>query len=93
MADAAESNCGSEHTEDCSAAPEYGNAVSAGRRSMTQDAYGNLPGLPGLEYNLMEHKLKLFVVSGLLIFEGSVLPLVLFYPLWYATDLRHGIRE
>jgi hypothetical protein len=39
----------------------------------------------------MHHKKKLFVVSGLLIAEGSLLPILLFYPLWFATELRHGI--
>ncbi|KAI3338602.1 hypothetical protein F4824DRAFT_458222, partial [Ustulina deusta] len=89
----AESSYDSEIAVECDGAPEYGNAVSSARRSMsmTKDEFGNLPGLPRLEYRLMDHKMKLFVVSGLLIFEGSILPLVLFYPLWYATDLRHGI--
>ncbi|TGJ85854.1 hypothetical protein E0Z10_g2928 [Xylaria hypoxylon] len=88
----AESNHDSEHTAECTEAPEYGNAVSSARRvSMARDEYGNLPGLPRLEYRLMEHKSKLFLVSGLLIFEGSILPIILFYPLWYLTDLRHGI--
>ncbi|KAI1503806.1 hypothetical protein F5X99DRAFT_374474 [Biscogniauxia marginata] len=50
-----------------------------------------LPGLPRLDYRLLEHKTKLFLVSGLLIFEGSILPLILYYPLWFYTDLRHGI--
>ncbi|KAI0506552.1 hypothetical protein F5B22DRAFT_623467 [Xylaria bambusicola] len=74
-------------------APEYDSALDTARRSMalTRDEFGSLPGLPRLEYRLMEHKMKLFVVSGLLIFEGSLLPIVLFYPLWYATSLRHGI--
>ncbi|KAI0484998.1 hypothetical protein GGR56DRAFT_681019 [Xylariaceae sp. FL0804] len=47
--------------------------------------------LPALEYNLLDHKTKLFVVSGLLIFEASLLPIVLFYPLWFASDLSHAI--
>ncbi|KAI1073960.1 hypothetical protein F5B20DRAFT_475491 [Whalleya microplaca] len=50
-----------------------------------------LPGLPRLNYNLWDHKLKLFLVGGLLLLEGSILPIILFYPLWFATDLRHGI--
>lgn len=93
MASMAESSYDSDHTEECPGAPEYGRAVSSARRSMTEDRYGHLPGLPRLEYHLMDHKLKLFVVSGLLIFEGSLLPIVLFYPLWFATSLRHGIRK
>lgn len=60
---------------------------------MAEGRYDVLAGLPRLEYNLMDHKMKLFVVSGLLILEGSILPLVLFYPLWYATSIRHGIRK
>ncbi|RWA05783.1 hypothetical protein EKO27_g9323 [Xylaria grammica] len=88
----AEINHDSESAAECVDAPEYGSAVSSARRmSMGTDEYGHLPGLPRLEYRLMEHKRKLFVVSGLLIFEGSLLPLILFYPLWYATSLRHGI--
>ncbi|KAI0404628.1 hypothetical protein F4802DRAFT_225454 [Xylaria palmicola] len=93
MASMAESNNSDlENAAECAGAPEYGTVVSSvRRRSTAQDRYGYLPGLPRLEYNLMDHKMKLFVVSGLLIFEGSVLPLVLYYPLWFATQIRHGI--
>ncbi|KAI1815197.1 hypothetical protein GGS20DRAFT_544799 [Poronia punctata] len=92
MASVAGSNNGSERTVGYAGAPEYGNAVSsARRRSTTKDPYGDLDGFPRLEYNLLHHKKKLFIVSGLLIFEGSLLPIVLFYPLWYYTPLRHGI--
>ncbi|KAI0549338.1 hypothetical protein F4679DRAFT_547587 [Xylaria curta] len=93
MASMTESNYDSENATECATSPEYGDALTTARRSMTEHRYGNLPGLPRLEYNLMDHKKKLFIVSGLLIFEGSVLPLVLFYPLWFATSLRHGIRK
>ncbi|KAK5625346.1 hypothetical protein RRF57_001062 [Xylaria bambusicola] len=94
MANMAESHHGSRipRTES-HGAPEYDSALDCARRSMalTRDEFGSLPGLPRLEYRLMEHRMKLFVVSGLLIFEGSLLPIILFYPLWYATGLRHGI--
>lgn len=94
MASMAESSHDSDNTVDCSGAPEYGQMVEAvRRRPTTKDPYGELPGFPRLEYNLMHHKKKLFIVSGLLIFEGSLLPIVLFYPLWYATNVRHGIRK
>ncbi|KAI2628418.1 hypothetical protein GGS21DRAFT_242940 [Xylaria nigripes] len=88
----AQPNCSLEQTINRPHAPEYGDAViSARRRSMAKSPYEDLPGLPSLEYNLMDHKTKLFVVSGLLILEGSLLPIALFYPLWYASLLRHGI--
>ncbi|KAI0165996.1 hypothetical protein GGR57DRAFT_444794 [Xylariaceae sp. FL1272] len=82
----------SEHTMESPGAPEYGRAVTFGMRASTgKDPFGNTPDLPSLDYNILHHKKKLFVVSGLLIFEGSLLPIVLFYPLWFLTDLRHGI--
>ncbi|KAI1820397.1 hypothetical protein F4861DRAFT_533723 [Xylaria intraflava] len=82
----------SEHMIGCPGAPEYGDAViSARRRSTVKSPSEDLPVLQPLEYNLMDHKMKLFVVSGLLILEGSLLPIALFYPLWYASELRHGI--
>ncbi|KAI1270809.1 hypothetical protein F5Y07DRAFT_385051 [Xylaria sp. FL0933] len=87
------SSVDSDNGVECHGAAEYDSALSNARRSMSgaRDAFGSLPGLPRLEYRLMEHKKKLFIVSGLLIFEGSALPIVLFYPLWFATNLRHGI--
>ncbi|KAK3693159.1 hypothetical protein B0T22DRAFT_496056 [Podospora appendiculata] len=50
-----------------------------------------LPGLPRLNYNLWDYKTKLFIISGLLIIESSLLPIALFYGLWFNTTLRHGI--
>lgn len=50
-------------------------------------------GLPPLNYNIWDHKPKLFIVAFLLILESSLLPIGLFYGLWYGTTLRHGIRE
>jgi len=55
------------------------------------DGGSEVHGLPRLNYNLWDHKTKLCIVSGLLILECSVLPIVLFYGLWYGTTLRHGI--
>ncbi|KAK1774249.1 hypothetical protein QBC45DRAFT_46053 [Copromyces sp. CBS 386.78] len=49
------------------------------------------PGLPRLRYNLMDYKWKLIIVSSLLVIESSILPIALFYGLWYGTNLRHGI--
>jgi hypothetical protein len=52
-----------------------------------------VPGLPRLNYNLRDHKTKLSIVSTLLIVESSLLPIALYYGLWFGTSLRHGIRE
>ncbi|KAJ9145064.1 hypothetical protein NKR23_g5488 [Pleurostoma richardsiae] len=50
-----------------------------------------VPGLPRLNYNLRDHKTKLSIVSTLLIVESSLLPIALYYGLWFGTSLRHGI--
>ena len=50
-------------------------------------------GLPRLNYNLLEHKWKLSIVTFLLVLESSLLPIALFYGLWFGTTLRHGIRK
>lgn len=52
----------------------------------------DVPGLPRLNYNLLEHKWKLAMVTFLLVLESSILPIGLFYGLWFGTTLRHGIR-
>lgn len=49
--------------------------------------------LPQLNYNIWDHKPKLYTVCILLIIESSLLPISLFYSLWYGTTLRHGIRK
>ena len=50
-------------------------------------------GLPRLDYNIMHYKTKLFIVTSLLIFEGSVAPVIFYYDLTFGTDLREGIRK
>ncbi|RYP64497.1 hypothetical protein DL769_006635 [Monosporascus sp. CRB-8-3] len=50
-----------------------------------------LTGLPRLDYNIMHYKMKLFIVTGLLLFEGSIAPVLLYYALTYGTSLREGI--
>ncbi|KAI5859997.1 hypothetical protein GGS23DRAFT_583385 [Durotheca rogersii] len=64
---------------------------SASSAIVGKDSREELRGLPQLNYRLLEHKTKLFLVGGLLVLEGSILPIVLFYPLWFNTTLRHGI--
>src|SRR5262245_9443386 len=49
--------------------------------------------LPLLKYRIWDYKIKLFVVASLLIIESSLLPIALFYGLWFGTTLRHGIRK
>ena len=44
------------------------------------------PELPPLPYSLRDHKLSIGIIWTLLLFDAAVLPIVLFYPLWYATD-------
>ncbi|KAI1776619.1 hypothetical protein F4818DRAFT_411239 [Hypoxylon cercidicola] len=74
-----------------SGADESGCSSSTSSAPASKDRSEELPGLPRLNYKLLDHKKKLFLVGGLLVLEGSILPIVLFYPLWYATTLRHGI--
>ncbi|KAI1086374.1 hypothetical protein F5B19DRAFT_498420 [Rostrohypoxylon terebratum] len=71
--------------------PEESGGDSVASATMVKDPGEELPGLPRLNYKLLDHKKKLFLVGGLLVLEGSILPIVLFYPLWFATNLRHGI--
>lgn len=68
-------------------------APSAGSSTLGQSAREEVPGLPRLNYNLLEHKWKLSIVTFLLVLESSLLPIALFYGLWYGTTLRHGIRK
>ncbi|KAI0172166.1 hypothetical protein GGR52DRAFT_457482 [Hypoxylon sp. FL1284] len=72
-------------------ADESGCASSTSSAPAVKNRSEELPGLPRLNYKLLHHKKKLFLVGGLLVLEGSILPIILFYPLWYTTDLRHGI--
>ena len=49
------------------------------------------PGLPRLNYNLWDHKIKLSIVTALLVAECSLIPVTFFYGLYFFTTLRHGI--
>lgn len=64
---------------------------SAGSSTQGQEPREEVPGLPRLNYNLLEHKWKLSFVTFLLVLESSLLPIALFYGLWFGTTLRHGI--
>ena len=45
------------------------------------------PALPELPYSLRDHKLNIAIIWSLLALDAAIMPLVLFYPLWYASDL------
>ena len=66
---------------------------SAGSSTQGPEPREEVPGLPRLNYNLLEHKWKLGIVTFLLVLESSLLPIALFYGLWFGTTLRHGIRK
>ena len=63
------------------------------RRSRDGKPEYKLMGLPRLDYNIMHYKTKLFIVTSLLIFEGSVAPVIFYYALTFGTDLREGISK
>ena len=65
--------------------PEFARVLS--RNTPVSDPSG----LPRLNYNLWDHKTKLLTVTALLVLELSLLPIILFYTLWFATNLQHGI--
>ena len=45
------------------------------------------PVLPQLPYSLREHKKSIAIIWSLLLLDATIMPLTLFYPLWYATNL------
>ncbi len=65
--------------------PEFAQVLS--RNTAVSDPSG----LPRLNYNLWDHKTKLIIVTALLVLELSLLPIILFYTLWFTTNLQHGI--
>lgn len=50
-----------------------------------------LPGLPLLDYNLWHYKGKLSFIVFLLVVESSLLPIALYYGLFFNTTLRLGL--
>lgn len=66
---------------------------AAARRSRDGKPEYKLAGLPRLDYNILHYKTKLFIVTGLLLFEGSIAPVILYYALSLGTSLREGISE
>lgn len=50
-----------------------------------------LPGLPRLDYNLWHYKTKLSIIVFLLVVESSLLPIALYFGLFFHTTLRLGL--
>lgn len=78
------------------APPDSGTTPSFGTRTSSTAAHApvdfcELPGLPRLNYRISDYKWKLAIVVFLLVLESSLLPIALFYGLWFGTTLRHGI--
>ena len=85
-------NGASEKRQEAAALSERADQ-SAGSSTQGQEPREEVPGLPRLNYNLLEHKWKLSIVTFLLVLESSLLPIALFYGLWFGTTIRHGIRK
>ena len=45
------------------------------------------PSLPQLPYSLRDHKRNIAIIWSLLTLDAVIMPLALFYPLWYASSL------
>ncbi|KAK4168135.1 hypothetical protein QBC43DRAFT_228581 [Cladorrhinum sp. PSN259] len=54
-------------------------------------SFDEYPGLPRLDYRILEYKTKLIIVVSLLALESSILPIALYYGLSKGTSLRSGI--
>jgi hypothetical protein len=42
-----------------------------------------------LDYDLREHKKSIFTFGVVVIFDSMIIPVALFFTLWYCTDLDH----
>lgn len=45
---------------------------------------------PPLNYTLWTRKLSIFIFWFLILFDSIAMPIALYFPLWYATDLSHN---
>ncbi|KAL2016776.1 hypothetical protein VTK56DRAFT_2989 [Thermocarpiscus australiensis] len=78
--------------DDPGASPSPGlSSTTSSTTCAAVPAFDELPGLPRLNYRILDYKVKLAVVVFLLVLEASLLPISLYYGLWFATTLRHGI--
>lgn len=55
------------------------------------ESFEEYPGLPRLNYRILDYKVKLAIVVFLLVAESALLPIALYYALTLHTTLRHGI--
>lgn len=55
----------------------------------------NPPGLPSLDYSLKQRRRAISVSCAIVIFDFCLLPVVLFYALWFGTSLspENGVFE
>ena len=72
-----------------SSPPRDSTSFPVGRAVTTEEEV--LPGLPRLDYNLWHYKTKLFIIVFLLVVESSLLPIALYYGLFFHTTLRLGL--
>ncbi|KAK4183566.1 hypothetical protein QBC35DRAFT_97022 [Podospora australis] len=60
-------------------------------RGLPVAEFEEYPGLPRLNYRILDYKWKLSIIVFLLVLESALAPLILYYSLLYNTTLRMGI--
>ena len=61
--------------------------------SVTLDAHefnSAMESIPRLEYSLRTRKLRIGIFWGLIFVDSVALPVLLYFVLWYGTDLDHN---
>lgn len=60
-------------------------------RGLPVAEFEEYPGLPRLNYRILDYKVKLSIVVFLLVLESALVPIILYYSLAFTTSLRMGI--
>ncbi|VBB80400.1 Putative protein of unknown function [Podospora comata] len=60
-------------------------------RGLPVASFEEYPGLPRLNYRILDYKLKLSIIVALLVIESSLLPIILYYGISASTSLRPGL--
>ncbi|KAK0744396.1 hypothetical protein B0T21DRAFT_325064 [Apiosordaria backusii] len=60
-------------------------------RGLPVASFEEYPGLPRLNYRILDYKLKLSIIVILLVIESSLLPIILYYGISASTSLRPGL--